>query len=426
MDVASAVHSTISTTEGGPYGEEELTWDTHTVVLSYGGIIYKKWNFTEERQSVQWACCGWLELSNPVSSTTSDAQSASNDNSSSGTAYVSSAQRSQRPTFGPFSKARQGPYNTKEGYARYPAVYIFLRSIGRVFLRNGLDYTFSLPFIVRKAWPLFPHGVMIQRVLEPAEMEESEASGDAVLPTIFSVTNPFSEAAAVGLTAGITGGASGVPASLKDEEEISAKPLVSIPFTEHIVWVSDRGNGTTHDVVVTVNTEKPQLSIWRYTYVKPKDTPVPLGRARARNLARKRQSLSSVHASTRRHSAIFSEPSGRLNTHSPHLKSRERSITPEFPELPPLSALPGMPPALSDPTTLSSLVTGKPAVPDWPAPHSRRRNSLTRNSLSVTMDRMVLGGRVETDPNLAPIQHGRMRAAHWMEKLYSQEIPEAR
>jgi anaphase-promoting complex subunit 1 len=42
------------------------------------------------------------------------------------------------------------------------------------------------------------------------------------------------------------------------------------------------------------------------------------------------------------------------------------------------------------------------------------------------MDRMVLGGRIDADTTLAPIEHGRMRAAYWMERLYSQEIANIR
>jgi anaphase-promoting complex subunit 1 len=427
VDLVSSVQSTVYKTTEEPHSEEELTWNAHTVILAVGGVIFKKWNFEEEGQSVQWACCGWLEQTHAATLATS--QSASHSSFTSHTPPAPSTRSSQRPTFGPFNRAHQSHKPNKQHSSRYPAVFVFLRSIGKVFLRNGLDYTFSIPFIVRKAWPLFPHGVMIQRVLDPTEMEESEVTGDAVLPTIFSVTSPFSEAGAVGLTTGIVGGSNDGSASLRDEEENSTKPLKSIPPTEAIVWVSNRRNQTTDDVLVTVDTEKHQLSIWRYVYVRPKDIPVPLGRARARNMARKRQSLSSVLPSNRRHSAMFRDGTGHgegLPPLSPHVQSRERSPTPEFPELPPLSALPGMPPSLSTTTTMSSLVTGKPSLPQWSTPRKMRRNSLTRNDLSVTMDRMVLGGRIDTDANLAPIEHGRMKAAYWMERLYSQDISEAK
>jgi len=425
VDLVSPVHSTVSRTVDEPYGEEELTWNEHTVILSSGGVIIKKWNFEEEGQSVQWACTGWLEQTDVTIPVTS--HSSAHYTSASQPVPASSSQTSQRPTFGPFSRASQSHKQNTGVSLCYAAVFIFLRSIGKIFLRNGLEYTLSLPFIVRKAWTLSPHGVMIQRVLDSTEMEESEVSGDAVLPTIFSVTSPFSEAGAVGLTTGIVGGFDGISPSLKDEEENSTKHLKSIPPAEKVVWVSHRESDTTYDILVTVDTEKHQLSIWRYVYVKPKDTPMPIGRARARNMARKRRSLSGVFPNNRRHSAMFSESTVRgehLHPLSPHLPSREQSPTPEFPELPPLSALPGMPPSLSTTMTMSSLVKGKSSFPEWPTPHKGRRNSLTRNDLSVTMDRMVLGGRIDVDA--APIEHGRMKAAYWMERLYSQDISEAK
>ena len=53
-----------------------------------------------------------------------------------------------------------------------------------------MDYTFSLPFIVQKAWPISPHDIIIQRVLEPTEIVKADLSSDAILPTIFSATSP--------------------------------------------------------------------------------------------------------------------------------------------------------------------------------------------------------------------------------------------
>ncbi len=56
---------------------------------------------------------------------------------------------------------------------------------------------FSLPFIVRRAWPLHPHGVIIQQVLAPTEVEEAELTGDKALPTVFSLISPLAEATVV-------------------------------------------------------------------------------------------------------------------------------------------------------------------------------------------------------------------------------------
>jgi anaphase-promoting complex subunit 1 len=266
---------------------------------------------------------------------------------------------------------------------------------------------------------------MIQRVLESSEFEESEVTGEAVLPTIFSITSPFSEAGTVGLTAGIVGGfAPDSPAYLKDEDENSTKSLKSVSPTEMVLWVSPQGPIVNDEVLVTLDVQHRRLSVWRYVYVKPKDIPIALGRARARGNARKRMSMSGVVPGSRRHSTMFAEPvdhRDRLPPLSPSTRSREQSPSSDFPELRPLIALPGMPPSLSTTTTMASLVSQQGSSSTAPWSPRGRRNSLTRIDLSVTMDRMVLGGRVEAD-TLAPIEHGRMKAAYWMEKLHSEDI----
>jgi anaphase-promoting complex subunit 1 len=262
---------------------------------------------------------------------------------------------------------------------------------------------------------------MIQRVLEPSEMEEAEVTGDAVLPTIFSVTSPFSEAGTVGLTTGIVGGFRDTVPSLKDEDENSTKPLKSVAPTEMVVWTSHRGPASRDDVLVTIDVGQRQLSIWRYAYIKPKDTPVPLGRASTRNIAKKQHSTAGV--GIHRSSVSYHHVDGRRSL-SPDIYSREPSPMVELPEVPevlPLPVLPRMAPTLSRTTAMVALVTGGQS--QLSAPMKGRRNSLARgNDLSVTMDRMVLGGRLDNDLALAPIEHGRMKAAYWMETIYAQQI----
>lgn len=416
----STVHSTSFLYDGDPEEEDELTWNSHTVILGRGGVMKKKWNFEEEGQSIQWACIGWLEQNVPKSSISPHSASHYTSKRNAKPEPSPTPPAAERKTFGPFAQVQQNTEIDLGTTTRIAAVFIFLRSIGKIFLKTGIEYTFSLPFIVRKAWPLSPHGVMIQRVLEPSELEEAEITGDAVLPTIFSVTSPFSEAGTVGLTTGIIGGYMNTPPALKDEDENSTKPLKSVAPTEMVVWATHRGPASDDDILVTVDVEKRQLSIWRYVYIKPKDIPVPLGRSRTHSMAKKRQSMTGV--GSRRSSAILSEMVDRRNPLTPNVRSREQSPTPDLPELLPFSSLPGMPPALSAMATMASLVSGGPS--SQPAPSKGRRNSLTRNDLSVTMDRMVLGGRLDTDAALAPIEHGRMKAAYWVEKLHSQDIGE--
>jgi anaphase-promoting complex subunit 1 len=367
-----SVHSSV-VLSCGPSKETELSWNAHTVILSEGGILKKKWNFEGEAQAVQWACLGWLEEPIPITTGPCHRHSSDSDDDF----PLPSAGLKQKSTFGPFSQVEQELKICGDGEPLVRTVFVFLRSIGKMFLYNGLEYTFGLPFIVRKAWPLHPHGVMIQRILDRCEMEDAEVTGDITLPTIFSITSPYSEPGAVGMTTGITGGFDNITASLEDEDENSTKPLKSVPATELVIAVKSRGpEAFNDDIVVTIEVDKRQLTVWRYAYVKPKDIPVPLGRQESKNATLTNQS----------------------------------------------SSFPVLPPALSTTATVSSLIHGTSQPSQFPGISKARRNSLTRNDLSMTMDRMLLGGRSENDTILVPIEHGRMKSAYWMEKLHSQHL----
>ncbi|EGN94861.1 hypothetical protein SERLA73DRAFT_114320 [Serpula lacrymans var. lacrymans S7.3] len=392
--VSSAYSPYFGKGEDEPWLERELSWNDHVVILTCGGVIKKQWNLEEEGQIIQYACLAKLEQStdNASSSATSSAHYSSSNE-------VEKDESSSQSSFGPFFKAQHANRHECRHLLVVPGVFIFLRSIGKIFLEDGMEYTFSLPFIVRKTWPLHPHGVMIQRVLDPLEIEEAELTGDTPLPTIFSVTSPFSEPASFGLTAGIIDGANGKAASLKDEEEHCTKPLKSISATETVVWVSPRLPNAVEDIVATVDVESRQLSLWRYAYIKPKDTPMPLSRARGRSLSRKRASTNGLLPSDRWHSS-FSESVDRdrrlpsSSQETDHLES-----THEFPPAFPLRAA-------NVPTASLGMMAGS-AAPVSPIAKGRRS--------SLTPD---------VEITLTPIEHGRMKAAFWMEKIYSRQVSE--
>lgn len=247
--------------------EEELCWDQYTVILSAGGVIRKKWSFKQEGQPVQWACMGWFEQPSTLAHTSSTRSAHYTSSDSQDESVLPDPK--QRPTFGPFTRAEHDrrPDNDKST-TRFRAVFVFLRSLGKIFFTNGLEYTFYLPFIVRRAWPLAPHGIIIQRLLEPGELEEAAVSKDEPLPTIFTMIDPFAEASAVGLTPSVKDGR---PTAL--DEHDTSKPIASIPAEEHLVWVSSRIADSVEQIAVTVNLDKNLLSVWRYIYVNPQDNP---------------------------------------------------------------------------------------------------------------------------------------------------------
>src|SRR5258708_8229020 len=181
---------------------EELVWDQERVVLCAGGVIQKQWSFTHEGQPVQWACNGWLQQAGVIAASRSSGHYTNDVHSGLSRERERERERERndnrtRATFGPFERAEQERRREIEPESRVRATFVFLRSIGWIYLRNGIEYTFSLPFIVRRAWPLYPHGVIIQRVLAPTEVEEAELTGDEALPTVFSLISPLAEATVV-------------------------------------------------------------------------------------------------------------------------------------------------------------------------------------------------------------------------------------
>ncbi len=398
----SSVASLVFSPGESTLDEEELCWDNYTVIHSCGGVIQRKWSFKEEGQPVQWACIGWLEQPN-ILNTSASMRSAHYTSSDSADDQSSSLpDPNQRPTFGPFTRVQPEQRPSDDSTLRSRAVFIFLRSLGKVFFLNGLEYTFYLPFIVRRAWPLSPHGVMLQRALEPGEVEEAAISHEELLPTIFTMVNPFAEASAVGLTTCIR---TGTPQSIDDDDP--SEPTASIPAQEHVLWVSGRIRNTdsTDLMALTINMETKMLSVWRYTYVNPKDYPHPHRRSADRpSDSKHRQSLSGV-----------------LSPRQPsYVTAPTRPYSP--PEPLPLASLPGLPPALNSTMPMAALVPGAvPNAPVIPPPVVKgRRNSLGQHDVA---EQMITGGRAEANTfNVDPVDHARMRPAYWMERLYSEEI----
>jgi anaphase-promoting complex subunit 1 len=253
--------------------EEELTWDAYTLVASVGGVIRKKWDFKPGHQRIQWACAGYIDQPTSIISISSTSPARYTSDLHAGPPPPKDL--SERPTFGPFAKIQQETRRDVEPGSRPRAIYVFFRNMGKVFLVNGIEYTFNLPFVTRKAWPMFPHGVLIQRILDSTEIEEANISGDPPLPTIFSFTNPFAEVTAIGLTKKIFGGFRQLPLSLKapgSEESTSAHER--IPPQEVVIWVSQRDAHTTDDLLLTLDVETRVVTLWRYAYIKSEQNPV--------------------------------------------------------------------------------------------------------------------------------------------------------
>lgn len=402
----------------GQDAEEDLTWDDTTVVYSTGGTLRQSWNFEEEGQRIQYACFGWLLIEGTVNTGHHGGGPRNEDDVLPFAAYIE--QKSERDPFGPFFRARKAGLRSFEPTTIARGIYVFLRGFGKIFLMNGLEYTFSLPFIVRQAWPLSPHGVLLERVIEPPELEEPDP-----LPRLYSLTNPFQEPRPVGLSENIKGGHgfSLAPA------EIAAKELEGIARTIHaeeqVVWIAPRRQDTSDsdNIFTTLDTSKRRLSFWRYVYIPPNAVPVGSPGA-SQNKSNKQGPLPGDRARAQRVTSQGGKDmvarSDRIRAPSPDLDLTQPT---DLSEMPPLSALPGMAPTLSSTTTLASLASAG----SWPSAGAirGRRNSLTRNDLTSTMDRLILGRRseIQNQPP-SPVVNQSIVPVYWAERLYEYQLSE--
>ena len=388
-------------------GVEELQWDQERVVLCAGGVIQKQWSFSHEGQPVQWACNGWLQQAGAVPTPRSSGHY-TNDTRS-GLSREHEHDNRTRAIFGPFERAEQERRREVESETRVRATFVFLRSVGWIYLRNGVEYTFSLPFIVRKAWPLYPHGVIIQRVLEPMEVQEAELTGDDTLPTVFSLISPLAEATVVDHAASIVGGFHSVPLSLVHDDDSSGQVSEPLSAGEVIIWVSHRGHGEDSDLLVTVHPERRRLSVWRYAYVKVGDIPFSQAQSRFR---KKRASMAAGAPDNQRQTVVGSEEFAWR----PQPSSEDHPL-----ETFPVQYGRHHPPIVSVPS-MSSMATGTSRT--QLSLLDEQRYSLRRDRLSVDINRMVLGGRTEPDVSLGLADYTRMRSTHWITRLYSMELME--
>ncbi len=400
---------------------EELVWDQERVILCAGGVIQKQWSFTHEGQPVQWACNGWLQQAGVIAASRSSGHYTNDVHSGLSREREREHDRGNRTrtTFGPFERAEQERRREVEPGSRVRATFVFLRSVGWIYLRNGIEYTFSLPFIVRRAWPLYPHGVIIQRVLPPTEMEEAELTGDEALPTVFSLISPLAEATVVDHAANIVGGFHSVPLSLVHEDDESSDH-VSEPLSagEVILWVSHDGHGEDSDLLVTVHPERRQLSIWRYAYVKLGD--IPFSRAQSR-FRKKRASMAAGAPDNQRQTLAGSSSEGfgwGMQSSPEGQHPLETFPSPHARHHPSLVSLQTMS-SLSATTVLAPLATGtsRTQLPLLGEP----RSPPDRDRLIDDMHR-ILGGRTEPDVALGPADYTRMRSTHWITRLFTMDL----
>ncbi|KAI0358750.1 hypothetical protein OH77DRAFT_1518715 [Trametes cingulata] len=395
--------------EDGPeQGEELLAWDTHTVSLSRGGVLHKKWSFSDP---VQWACIGLLIQPSQLFSSTPATPAYYREDPSE---KLPEVEPEAKPTFGPYAQARMEKKREDDPEVRLRAVFVFLRGMAKIYLMNGLEHTLNLPFIVRRAWPVEPCGLFIQRVVESWELEENKQSGAEPLTTVFTLTSPFAEPSVVGITEGIRGGFDAHSVQMKPDY---ASETASLPPEERILWIAPDARDFANSLMLTLNAELNRLSVWRYVYAPPpsssKASRTPGAHPASHHT--KRSSMSGNTSAHLRHT----------NAASDDLRLPSDKADPRHP-----SGLSGLAPTLTTTTTMADLMGGNLAggaisQSEWTLPVKFVRDASGKFDLTSGLNKMALNEHVNLDDVPDPAEEVRLKPLYWAEKLHEEIVPES-
>ncbi|GAA5990300.1 hypothetical protein JCM10908_007305 [Rhodotorula pacifica] len=406
---------------------EELTWTSSTVVWMRGGAVYRSYSFTEDGQEVVQALFADFDEA-PL--TEDDAQEPV-ASTSAVTLDSLAAADSFDSAFGPYRIRNPSawsddplPLPTDPPTFERPAACTPQRHLVVIFSHSAVIYPacggfvpVHCPFRIRRAWAL-DRGLLLERASDDSpNSDRSRPPGQ--LPTLWSLSKVLGEVKPVGVPEG------GPGSHLEHGTPEAAYERLHNP--SQAVIYSSNGRHSVPALVITSNTASHELVIWQYTrrqlpieeaidpgagevahtanaplsadgrhLVAPSRTqPSVASRSGALPAASSPMSRgpSSLSGTKRKHGVSFADPdiSGVRNERSVRRASADGrhprislARTPMDPEEEMLDAL-----ALHSDTRGATALRGSHLPSRWPQP-TDRRSSLSRNDLSVTMDRMAL------------------------------------
>ncbi|GJN93756.1 hypothetical protein Rhopal_006813-T1 [Rhodotorula paludigena] len=244
-----------------PVALEELSWSGREVVWSRAGTVFRSFSFDEHEQDVTQAL--FVELNIPAPESV-DAAAASSQASTSAVRLDETASS----VFGPYRRPapsawsddplplpREPPASssspTPQAPTRARTLLILLSTLAFAYpVQEGGSIPFPLPFRVSRAWPLAGSGVLLER----ASATGSEVSGAAW----FSLSGPFDEFR---------------PVSVTRDAATEPAPSTSVPLSdmdERVVFLSSPALPLNAPAaLVSTNTREGKVRVWQYARVDP-------------------------------------------------------------------------------------------------------------------------------------------------------------
>ncbi|KZV91613.1 hypothetical protein EXIGLDRAFT_675922 [Exidia glandulosa HHB12029] len=344
----------MSASPNGTGAEEELAWTRNRVVVSVGSCVQRQWDFTAEEEDVQFACWAYVEHASSQSQAPTNASS----DAANATAATNTTPRLDAATFGPFTRNIHDQQRDTAPSVRVRALFVFMRTIGRVFLESGIEYTFHIPFLTKRAWPMYPRGILIERV--PSARQTGA-------PVLFALTDPLAEVLPVGK-------ADSVSRSSMDLHDLST----ILPPTERILTVLEHVEPLPCAIIITMHGHS-RLTLWRVE-VNTGASHVP-----------------ELHSASQTQSQ-FPTSISAFSLHDGISRTLDKTVLPSS-------------------ISLASLSTAVPATESQPwAAMSPRAD------LSLAMDRMALASRAERDVLHMSASQTHLEGGAFLEKLFSCDL----
>lgn len=386
---------------------EELNWSGDRVLWTRDGIIHKTYSYSHHGQQVAQALFvtfqDLLDPSLQSHSTASDSTSTRLHPANS-TRTFGLFQPSPPPSWSddplplpnqPTPQQRQAPAN----FVRY--LVVLLADIAFAYPPSGGSIPFQLPFHVHRAWPL-KHGMLLERAREGKEALRSDEAASA--PTLYSLLHPQEEMSVVSSTSTLSGLFSAEPVSTHGFG--FRQPLQD--FNERLLLASDRRHDS-EPVLVTANASSGRLSVWSYARVlPPSDAPNRSQSTSKTTKGKSKENVTSHLAPSMSRMDRTMSSSGkrkRSSLHGPGHSSttdRDRDRSTRRISLgdgvgSSSLALAGSADEMNFLEALEEKIGGASSMKRGASAMSTglsssdRRTSVTRNELSITMDRMALG-----------------------------------